>query len=90
MERVLLSELELHNVHACVYQLYGRDARDMMRCMSGGGDSAEALEMLACRCVTLDGKALDLPTLEELPFDDYLELIKAVQVNFTHTELKDS
>ena len=90
MERTLLSELDLACGHVKISQLYGRDARDMMRCMGGGGDSTEALEMLATRCVMINDATLTLPMLEEMSFEDYLSLIKAIQVNFTPTDPKES
>ena len=90
MERKLISELDLSCGHVKVFQLYGRDARDMMRVMSGGGDSTEALEMLATRCAVVGDAALTLPMLEEMSFEDYLNLIKAIQVNFTPMEPKES
>ena len=90
MERKLRSELDLSCGHVKIFQLYGRDARDMMRCMSGGGDSTEALEILATRCAVIGGDSINLQTLEEMPFEDYLELMKAIQVNFTPMEPKES
>ena len=90
MDRKLLSELDLSCGHVKIFQLYGRDARDMMRCMSGGGDSTEALEMLATRCCVIGDAVLTLPMLEEMSFEDYLQLLKAIQVNFTPTEPKES
>lgn len=90
MERKLRSELDLSCGHVKIFQLYGRDARDMMRCMSGGGDSTEALEILATRCAVIGGDSISLQTLEEMSFEDYLELMKAIQVNFTPMEPKES
>lgn len=90
MERKLRSELELPCGHVKIFQLYGRDARDMVRVMSKGGDSTEAMEMLATLCVTVNDASLTLPMLEEMEFEDYLRLIQELQVNFTPTAPKES
>ena len=90
MERELLKELDLSCGHVKIFRLYGRDARDVMRVMSGGGDGIEAMENVATRCVTVNDNNLTLSMLEDMYFEDYFALNREIDANFTRMVPKES
>ena len=85
MDRKLLKELDLQCGKACIYELYGRDAREMFRIMSAKGGMDEIVCMLLMRSATIDGKAIDLESLDNMPYADFMALSAEMTENFTTT-----
>ena len=66
---------------AKVYQLKGRDVRELIR-MSKDLTSADLLEMAALKSTLIDDKALTMDILDDLSAVDYFAILKAQDANF--------
>lgn len=80
--RKLLTELQLEAGKVSVYQLKGRDIRELMR-MSKDVSGAELPELAALKSTCIDGKDLTMDMLDDMSASDYLAILKAQEANFT-------
>ena len=85
MNRTLLKEIDLKSGKACVYELYGRDAREMFRIMGAKGSMDEIICLLITRSTTVDGKPVDMEVLDAMPYSDFMALSAVMTENFTNT-----
>ncbi|MBQ4419753.1 MAG: hypothetical protein II870_08985 [Synergistaceae bacterium] len=90
MTKRLLKELTIDAGQAKIYALTAKDAREMLRVSASGGDAVEAQEKLMLRSVTINDEPLTLEQIDELSFEDYLELMQAQSENFTRTRPKNT
>jgi hypothetical protein len=86
----ILKELNLDAGNAKIYSLTAKDAREMLRVSASGGDAVEAQEKLMMRSVVLNDEPLTMEKIEELSFEDYLELMEAQSANFTRIAQKST
>ena len=90
MTKRLLKELTIDAGQAKISALTAMDAREMLRVSASGGDAVEAQEKLMLRSVTINDEPLTLEQIDELSFEDYLELMQAQSENFTRTRPKNT
>lgn len=88
MSKKLLKELAIDAGQAKIYALTAKDAREMLRVSASGGDAVEAQEKLMLRSVTINDRPLTLEQVDDLSFEDYLELMQSQSENFTRTKPK--
>lgn len=69
---------------AKVYQLKGRDVREVMR-MSKDLSAVELPEIIALRSTTIGDKDLTMDMLDDMTAADYMAILNAQGANFTHT-----
>jgi hypothetical protein len=75
-------DIELGKVK--VYQLKGRDVREIMR-MSKDLSTTELPEITALRSTTVNDKELTMDMLDDMSAADYMAVLNAQSANFTPT-----
>lgn len=82
--RKLLQTLELEAGVAKIYQLKGRDIRELLR-MSKDLNNADLAELVAIKSTLFEDKDLTMDILDEMSAADYLAILNAQNANFTVT-----